>query len=77
MDLLIKASKSDKKVSLATFKPTEILRFEVEKVDEDKIRKIQNQPRQLKLNLDSFWKVKPAKPLPYLFRYCLKIVSVK
>ncbi len=76
-DEIIKKNKEGRRLSLATFKPTEILDVTIEEEenrdwDEKKIRELEAKSKQQDMFLDSAECFKVVKKLPYKFRYLFK-----
>ena len=76
-DEIIAKNKNGRQLSLATFKPTEILDVTVEEEatrgwDAEKLRKLEAKSKQQDMFLDSAECFKVVKKLPYKFRYLFK-----
>jgi hypothetical protein len=73
---IIKRNKNDRELSLATFKPTEIVDFTVEKDtrewDQDKLSAIEAKAQQNDLFQDNTKCFEVVRKLPYKFRYLFK-----
>jgi len=73
---ILKLNKNDHKLSLATFKPTEIIDFTVEEDgrewDKAKLQAVELRAKQTDLFRDSPKYFKVVKKLPYKFRYVFK-----
>ena len=73
---IIERNKNDPKLSLATFKPSEIVGFTIEEDecewDRDKLRMVEAKAQQNDLFQDNSKCFKVVKKLPYKFRYVFK-----
>jgi len=75
LDQLIEDSKDSKNVSLATFKPTEIMRLEIEETEREWKQAWQEQFKQLQISFGEEQPQQsriPIEKLPYKFRYRFK-----